>query len=551
MVKLRERKDKKDKKNKDSEEDNQAEQEKDSTIDDPDYDPEKDNENCDDESEEDKSDDVEEEDDEGESEEDDDEREEESEDDEGEEESEDDMMEQPLVIIIPPGYGKRKKIFKYENDTDEYNDEEEDGHEEGEEDELKNEIKECCNNKKAKKSLIPIYTKEETSYWKTLSENEQKLMKNIYDSVINSKANNKVPLRFRIINSDMEQGTKLVLLTKLNQFQRMSESSSEYSKMRNLLENVASLPLGKYKEMKVKATDEQDQIANFLVSIKDQLNKTVYGHEDAKDQIIRVLAKWIANPNSKGNCIGIQGAMGTGKTSLVKEGISKAIELPFGFVALGGATDASFLEGHSYTYEGSTHGRIAEMLIKAQCMNPILYFDELDKISDTRKGEEIVNVLTHLTDTSQNDKYTDKYFGDIELDLSKCLMIFSYNDESKINPILKDRMVTIHVKGYSTKEKLKIASGYLIPEILKQYNIKDDDLIFSEDIITKIINKVDSEEGVRNLKRGLDAIISWINMIRFTEKDTIVFPITINEDHIDKYIKKNTIDNISLPMMYL
>ena len=543
MVKLRERKDKKDKKNKDSEEDNQAEQKKDSTIDDPDYDPEKDNENCDDESEEDKSDDVEEEDDEGESEEDDD--------DEGEEESEDDMMEQPLVIIIPPGYGKRKKIFKYENDTDEYNDEEEDGHEEGEEDELKNEIKECCNNKKAKKSLIPIYTKEETSYWKTLSENEQKLMKNIYDSVINSKANNKVPLRFRIINSDMEQGTKLVLLTKLNQFQRMSESSSEYSKMRNLLENVASLPLGKYKEMKVKATDEQDQIANFLVSIKDQLNKTVYGHEDAKDQIIRVLAKWIANPNSKGNCIGIQGAMGTGKTSLVKEGISKAIELPFGFVALGGATDASFLEGHSYTYEGSTHGRIAEMLIKAQCMNPILYFDELDKISDTRKGEEIVNVLTHLTDTSQNDKYTDKYFGDIELDLSKCLMIFSYNDESKINPILKDRMVTIHVKGYSTKEKLKIASGYLIPEILKQYNIKNDDLIFSEDIITKIINKVDSEEGVRNLKRGLDAIISWINMIRFTEKDTIVFPITINEDHIDKYIKKNTIDNISLPMMYL
>ena len=81
-------------------------------------------------------------------------------------------------------------------------------------------------------------------------------------------------------------------------------------------------------------------------------------------------------------------------------------------------------------------------------MNPVIYFDELDKISETPKGEEIAGILTHLTDTSQNSQFHDKYFAEINFDLSKCLFIFSYNDESKVNPILKDRMYRIQTKGY-------------------------------------------------------------------------------------------------------
>ena len=112
-----------------------------------------------------------------------------------------------------------------------------------------------------------------------------------------------------------------------------------------------------------------------------------------------------------------------------------------------------FLEGHSYTYEGSSWGKIVDILIQSKCMNPVIYFDELDKISDTPKGEEIIGILTHLTDTTQNPQYHDKYFSGIDFDLSKVLFIFSYNDDKKINPILKDRMYTIETKGYNTKEK--------------------------------------------------------------------------------------------------
>ena len=126
---------------------------------------------------------------------------------------------------------------------------------------------------------------------------------------------------------------------------------------------------------------------------------------------------------------------------------------PFAFLALGGATDSSILEGHSYTYEGSTWGKIVDILVQCKSMNPVIYFDELDKISNTPKGEEIASILTHLTDTTQNNEFHDKYFSEIELDLSKCLFIFSYNDEEKVNPILKDRKYRISTKGYSVKEK--------------------------------------------------------------------------------------------------
>ena len=142
--------------------------------------------------------------------------------------------------------------------------------------------------------------------------------------------------------------------------------------------------------------------------------------------------------------------------------ISKALNRPFAFIPLGGASDSSFFNGHCYTYEGSNWGRIVQILQDSKCMNPVFYFDELDKISDTHKGEEIVHLLTHLTDSSQNTLFQDNYYPGIYLDLSKALFIFSYNDESKINKILKDRMYTINTKGFKTGDKINITRKIFI-----------------------------------------------------------------------------------------
>jgi ATP-dependent Lon protease len=279
-------------------------------------------------------------------------------------------------------------------------------------------------------------------------------------------------------------------------------------------------------------------------------------------QIMQMLGQLVTNPSALGTAIAIKGPMGTGKTSMIKEGVSKILNRPFAFIALGGATDSSFLEGHSYTYEGSIWGKIVQILIDSKCMNPVIYFDELDKISDTPKGEEIAGILTHLTDTSQNSQFHDKYFAEIDFDLSKCLFIFSYNDESKVNPILRDRMYRIQTKGYDKKEKTIISNNYLLPRIREQVKFSTEDIIIPDESIHYIIEKhCEKEDGVRNLKRCLEIIYTKLNLYRlmrpgsnlFEDEMSIAveFPFTVTKEIVDKLIKKERDDNMALRGMYV
>ena len=112
--------------------------------------------------------------------------------------------------------------------------------------------------------------------------------------------------------------------------------------------------------------------------------------------------------------------------------------------------------------------------MQTQCMNPIIYFDELDKVSETKKGEEIINMLIHLIDTSQNTEFQDKYYSGIDIDISKAIFIFSYNDKNKINPILFDRLLNIETNGFEKEDKIEIAKNYLVKGILKQLGMNGD-----------------------------------------------------------------------------
>ena len=194
-------------------------------------------------------------------------------------------------------------------------------------------------------------------------------------------------------------------------------------------------------------------------------------------------------------------------------------------------------------------------------MNPVIYFDELDKVSDTPRGEEIIGILTHLTDTTQNNQFHDKYFSEIDFDLSKCLFIFSYNDESKVNPILKDRMYRIQTKGYNQKQKTIIAGNHLLPKIREQVRFQTEDIIISNEAIHYIIeNHCNKEDGVRNLKRCLEIIYTKLNLYRLMrpgsnlfEEDMslkVEFPFSVTKDIVDKLIKTSS-NNTTLYSMYL
>jgi ATP-dependent Lon protease len=342
----------------------------------------------------------------------------------------------------------------------------------------------------------------------------------------------------------------------------MEPGGGEFYKVKNWIDTFMKIPFGVYHSLPVSRNDGIEACHNFMENAKNILDEAVYGLNDAKMQIMQMVGQLITNPKAIGSAIAIKGPMGTGKTTLVKEGISKILGREFAFIALGGATDSSFLEGHSYTYEGSTWGQIVDILMKSKCMNPVIYFDELDKVSDTPKGEEIIGILTHLTDTSQNSEYHDKYFSEINFDLSKCMFIFSYNDESKVNPILRDRMYRIQTKGYETKEKKIICDKHLLPKIRDEVKFSDDEIIFEDDVIEHIIeNYTNKEDGMRNLKRCMEIIYTKLNLYRLMKPETnlfetemslkVEFPFKVTKDIVDKLIKLDKKMNPSLHMLYI
>ena len=357
------------------------------------------------------------------------------------------------------------------------------------------------------------------------------------------------PYRLTLLNADIPTHFKALAYRKIDTLKYMDPGSGEYFQIKNWVDTFMQIPFGKYKNLPITLDDGVDASHDFMDKAKNILDEAVFGLDDAKLQVMQMVGQWIANPAAVGTAIAIKGPMGTGKTTLVKDGISKILGRDFAFIALGGATDSSFLEGHSYTYEGSTWGKIVDIIIQCKCMNPVIYFDELDKVSDTPKGEEIIGILTHLTDTTQNGKFHDKYFSELDFDLSRCLFIFSYNDESKVNPILRDRMYRINTKGYDQKEKTIIAKDYLVKSIQSQVKFKSEDIIIPDDVVKYIVEEhTEKEDGVRNLKRCLEIIHTKLNLYRLMrpgtnlfEKDMsldVKFPMTVTKEVVDKLIKQ-------------
>jgi ATP-dependent Lon protease len=361
------------------------------------------------------------------------------------------------------------------------------------------------------------YSPVEQKYYETLDTKAKSYVNEMEQSVVDYNKSD-VPIRFKILYSNANNEQKAVAMRKAESLD--DKFGSEVQKRKKWIQTFVDIPFQVYRNFGPECLDQikGPETATFLNNIKTTLDNTLYGNEDAKNQILRIFAQKIVNPNGTGVCIGLHGPPGTGKTVFVKHGICQALNIPFGFIPLGGATDSSYLEGSSYVWEGSYCGYILDILVKAKCMNPILYFDELDKVSETSKGQEIINVLIHLTDPSQNTDFQDKYMQGISLDLSKCIIIFTYNDRHRINPILKDRITEIKIDQYNVDDKVSIAVEHLIPRILQEYNFKETDFVFSKEVLKYIISRTVSEEGVRGFKRNLDRIVSYINLYLLNPK---------------------------------
>ena len=242
--------------------------------------------------------------------------------------------------------------------------------------------------------------------------------------------------------------------------------------------------------------------------------------------------------------MGFEGAPGIGKTTLAK-GLANCLKddegnsRPFSLIAIGGDANSSSLVGHSYTYVGSTWGQIVQILMDKKCMNPIILIDEVDKISRTEHGKEIIGILTHLLDTTQNESFQDKYFSGIDLDLSKVLFILSYNDVEAIDKILLDRVHRIKFDNLSIEDKIEISNKHLLPDIYKKVGL-DGMIEITHDTLKFIIEEYTLEPGVRKLKEKLYEIVGEINLdiMKSTTSFLNDLPIIVTIDDVkNKYFK--------------
>ena len=403
------------------------------------------------------------------------------------------------------------------------------------------------------------YTYDESKYLKTLSVTERKQIKNTNKEVLEYFKSGDMPLKIKILKSNISLSAKSTIIDKINTFNKMSSRESEYGKMKKYMSLLNKIPFNTYIKMPIKKDDTKTKINDFIKQSYKYLEDSIYGQEETKIKILEILARWISKPESSGAVLALEGPPGVGKTTILKNGLAKALNRPIAFIPLGGATDSAYLLGHNYTYEGAVCGKIANIVMETKCMNPIIFFDELDKVSETKHGEEIIGVLTHLTDPSQNDEFYDKYFSSIPFDLSKCLIVFSYNNPHKINPILKDRLTIINVHGFKTDEKIKIAKNYLLKDILENIGLKKDTIKIEDATLKYIIESFTTEEGVRELKRCLDKIVMKINLMRYSDIkldyriDNINLPYNITKEDIDGLLdKKNKEEeNESWKHMYI
>lgn len=312
------------------------------------------------------------------------------------------------------------------------------------------------------------------------------------------------------INKNIPNNVKAMLLEKTDE---MKQNNNEYYKQQLYVRTILNYPWGSQNDdMYYESLNKNKKTAmNYLKNVEEKLKQSCYGHEEAKRLLLQMIGKWVSNPSSAGTCFGLVGPPGVGKTLLAKS-ISKALDIPFGQITLGGQNDGELLHGHGYTYSGSQPGMIIKKMVemgKARC---ILYFDELDKAcSKHGTTNEITSILIHLTDPNMNQSFQDRFFQGVEFPLDKVIMIFSYNDSSLVDPILLDRIKEIKIQPYTLEDKLTICTNYIIPEMASNVSMKNT-ININDDIVQYIVDNYTNEAGVRDIKRKIEEIYLYLNI---------------------------------------
>lgn len=381
-----------------------------------------------------------------------------------------------------------------------------------------------------------------------LAEKKAEIEKSVKKRLINEEN-----VKQKILDLDTSIDNKTSIMKQFLNIKKLDINTTEYYKNQLYIDQAISIPWNKYYNVRDQiginghyfTLDEhiRDKILvkNFIENVKKELDDSIYGMENVKNEIINYVCKFITNPHSQKNNIALYGSAGVCKTKFIKV-LSKALNLHLKIISLGGMKDSSYLLGHSQTYQDSKCGIIIQSIIESKVMNPILYFDELDKVSNSEYGQDIYSVLSNLTDPTINSTFKDRYFSNLSIDLSKVFYVFTFNDISKINKVLLDRLNVIYVQNPTKKEKVTILKQFCLHDIKKNVGIPLN-IEFEEECYSMVIDYTDKHidsrvsSGIRESIRILEKVVLEINkeiLLNIFDTNTL----TVNINQFSKYFNK-------------
>lgn len=326
-------------------------------------------------------------------------------------------------------------------------------------------------------------------------------------------------LEQKIEDSKIPEDLKGKLVKEIARLKRMPDFSSEASVIRSYVETVLELPWDK------STKDEID-----IKKAQEILDEDHYGLEEVKERILEFLAVKKLNNTLKGSIICLVGPPGVGKTSLAHS-IARSMNRKFTRISLGGVRDEAEIRGHRRTYVGAMPGRIVNSLKQVGVNNPVMLFDEIDKMASDFRGDP-ASAMLEVLDPAQNSTFEDHYIDHI-FDLSKVFFVCTANDIGGIPGPLRDRMEIIFIESYTEFEKLNIAKKYLIPQTKEENGLNDYKIPFSDASILKVINEYTREAGVRSLRREISKIFRKMAKEILLEKTS---KLSVTETKIKKYL---------------
>ncbi|AWK53121.1 endopeptidase La [Clostridium beijerinckii] len=329
----------------------------------------------------------------------------------------------------------------------------------------------------------------------------------------------------RIEKAKLTKEVKDKVSYELSRLKNMSATSSEGNVIKAYLDWVLDISWGKYTKESID-----------VIKAREILDNEHYGLEDVKDRIIEYLAVKQFSKSQKGPILCLVGPPGVGKTSIAKS-IAHAINRKYTRISLGGMKDEAEIRGHRKTYIGAIPGRIVYAMKEAKSMNPLMLFDEIDKINSSYNGDPS-DALLEILDSEQNKTFRDSYL-EVPMNLSKVTFIATANTLETIPRPLLDRMEIIEVSGYTYEEKFHIAKNHLLTKIFKELDIAPNKIKIEDSSIKEVIEGYTRESGVRGLERKLSSLIrkALAEMLKQGKKE-----FDINNDKIEEFLGKRIFD---------